>query len=540
MPTKKRWRASAWPGLTMILILTLALGACSGSNSAEPPPQSQTSDPGSSAGSSSAPESSAGSQGTEGAPATAQGQVIVVAPANREKPGNRKTIDLVAELSGVKVEPVYAAEPIDTFNLMLASGEAVDGVKVNLNQMNSLIARNSIMPLDDLIEQYGSANLQAKLNEITPGIYDWVKGPDGKTYGIPSASNAVRHMVNIRSDWLAALNLQAPTTIAEFESAMLAFKENAAKLRGTDEELYPLFIHSTFTDMALLGSFLPEGSSWWKDETGIWLPPEMHPEYKEYLRTLQTWYAKKIVHPETFLTTSGFLNEFGPRNMIGANIGWGTAHIFADYAKTKQEIPELGFETLELAGKYALGYPLMNEPGSAFVISARSQNPEAMISFLDWSIANKANFTITRRGSPDLNFKTIDAAEENYTIELLQTAPEDEFGTALLNFIDLPLSRIEKINNDARLDAYISLAKREATLKTYPQLDQTLALNPNTLAAMGTFGNDITTAREEKFIRIVTGEDRVESWDSFIEQWKKIGMDQVIAEKNEIYKAKGQ
>src|SRR5690606_1768046 len=95
---------------------------------------------------------------------------------------------------------------------------------------------------------------------------------------------------------------------------------------GVTDKLYPLFIELTRVDQAMLGFFLKDGISWWKNEEGTYLPPEMDPDYLNYLRTLQTWYIDELIHPETFVMTADGsvekVREFIIQDLVGAIIGW--------------------------------------------------------------------------------------------------------------------------------------------------------------------------------------------------------------------------
>lgn len=462
------------------------------------------------------------------------GTIRFIRPAGQEKPGNEKVSEYIKERAGMKIEPIYGANPIETFNLMLASGEEVDGLKMPLNDVLLQASKKTLLPLDEYIDKFGP-NLKKRIGEE---LFNWVKGDDGKIYGIPSASEPHRYATQVRKDWLEALDLEVPSTIDDFTNVLEAFKENASQLRGDDTELYPLFISVENTDMALLGAFLPEGASWWKNDDGTYLPPEYHPEYTTYLQTLQDWYTAGLINPDSFLMNTSFLNEFGPRNMIGASISTASAPFFADFDKTKKEFPDMDFTVAELGGKYDLGVPKLFRPGGAFVLSAKSENPEGMIRFLNWSLENKKNLAVVRRGIPDVNYKVLD--EETYTIETLPVEPEDEYAAAFA-LVDLPLStkNIEILKGSPRLDLYMEYGRISPTLKSYVPLDEEILLNPQNMESMKKYATDLKTAKDEEFIRVVTGESSVDSWNDFLNTWKKIGMEEVIAEKNEIYKNQG-
>ncbi|MDF2668169.1 MAG: extracellular solute-binding protein [Paenibacillus sp.] len=516
--TRKGKKRKTGVAAFIVIMAMVMITACSGKSST---PQA-----------SSSPAASAAAKET--APAKKEyGPVIVVRAAAQQKPGNQKVIDYAKEKSGVEVKLVFGNQDMETFNLMQASGEKVDGVKAPLATVTDMIFKKSILPLDDYIEKFGP-NLK---KNISQDLWDWVKGADGKIYGIPSASELRRYAPMIRTDWLKTLDLKTPKTIKEYEEVLIAFRNNGAKLTGQQGKLYPLFIDYEQTDYALLGAFLPDGVSWWKSSDGTYLPPEMHPNYKKYLTTLQSWHKQELIHPETFVNRN--LNQFGVRNMIGSTATWFSNAFFADFSKTKATYPDMDFSAVVLSGEYDLGVPTLTQPSGAFVINAKAPNPEGMIRFLDWSISSKTEYSIVRRGLPGINYDIVD--KDKLIVKLKTPAnPEEEYATTALQYIDLPLnSTTTEVAQDPRTELYYKYGDISASLKSYPFLDNKLFLNESTLESRKKFGSDMDKAKKEKFIRVVMGEDSVDSWDSFIETWKKIGMNDMITEKNKFYKSKG-
>ncbi|MBO9608227.1 MAG: extracellular solute-binding protein [Paenibacillaceae bacterium] len=506
----------------LILVASLA-AACSGKQAASTSPSASPS------------ASAAAGSSASAKPAEKKdfGTVIVSRPAAQDKPGNKKVIDYAKEKSGVEVKLVFGNDQVETFNLMQASGEKVDGVKVSMVQLTDMIAKKSVLPLDELIDKYGP-NLK---KAISPQLWDWAKGADGKIYGVPSASELHRYSPMIRTDWLKKLNLKAPTTIKEYEDVLVAFKNNGAALTGQQTKLYPLFVDYEQTDFALLGAFLPDGVNWWKSSDGTYLPPEMHPNYKKYLATLQNWHKMELINPETFVNRN--LNQFGVRNMIGSTITWFSNAFFADFSKTLATYPDMTFDAIQLKGDVDLGVPALTQPSGAFVLNAKAPNPEGMIRFLDWSVSNKTDYSIVRRGLPGIGYDVVD--KEKLVVKLKTPEnPNDEYATTALQYIDLPLnSTTTEIAQDPRTELYYKYGDITGSIKDYPYLDNKLLLNESTLESRKKYGADIDKAKKEKYIRVVMGEDSVDSWDSFIDTWKKIGLNELIAEKNKFYKSKG-
>ena len=114
------------------------------------------------------------------------------------------------------------ADEEDKLNLILASGQEYDLIKVPSRQLlTKYIKNNAIQPLSDLINQYGD-NLQ---KYIRPETWDMVTS-NGEIYAIPEEAVAdVEWGIGVREDWVNALGMELPTTPDEFYELLKAFKE---------------------------------------------------------------------------------------------------------------------------------------------------------------------------------------------------------------------------------------------------------------------------------------------------------------------------
>ena len=58
---------------------------------------------------------------------------------------------------------------------------------------------------------------------------------------------------------------------------------------------------------------------------------------------------------------------------------------------------------------------------------------------------------------------------------------------------------------------------------------------PITTASQPKYWTSMETLRETTFMRIITGEAPIEEYDNFVEQWNKMGGEQITKEANEWY-----
>lgn len=439
-------------------------------------------------------------------------------------------IQMVAEhikgLSGVLVEPVYTDGQTDKFTLMIASNEDIDTASAGASRFLSYINNGSIMALDDLLEA-GGQNIKARMSDR---VWEYTK-KDGKIYALPTVGIEVGDTVQIRKDWLEEQGLSVPTTVEEFENTLIVFRD----AYGTN----PLFMDTGF-NAVISGWYLPEGNSWWQDEQGVYLPPEMHPDFAEMLAHMHQWYKDGLIHQETF--SGGNLQQLIEADKIGANIGWYSS-TFPGTLNLRAQVPDAEFAYLQpLAGKYDNGYSWLEAANGYRVINVNSKNPEGVIAFYDWLCADIANMTIGRQGIEGVHFEYTD--RDNHIIRGITGGDLNSTRYVPGTFGNLDIhgwfERSDTTDNP-RLQWYYDhwdFVAEGKVSKTYVPLDYQYAITNALLTETSDLIGDTNTALAEAKIAFITGARSLSEWDAFIEEWKQMGMSKVIEEKNTIYQQK--
>jgi putative aldouronate transport system substrate-binding protein len=143
-----------------------------------------------------------------------------------------------------QVVPFDSAQ--DKLNIVLASGEYPD-IIMNFNQANSLTptqqqlygAQGVFIALNALIDKYG-VNTQ-KVFRVYPDAKDAVTATDGKIYSLPYVDDCYHCSMDkklwFNRKWLDKLGLKMPTTTAEFEQVLKAFKTRDPNGDGKADEI---------------------------------------------------------------------------------------------------------------------------------------------------------------------------------------------------------------------------------------------------------------------------------------------------------------
>ena len=144
-------------------------------------------------------------------------------------PNNDATSKAIEEKTGYHVEYNMLPAENATENLLMriASGESYDILRISEDQYQELLSRNALLPLDDLLAQYGS-NLTTK---IFDSVYSLTR-QDGVTYGIPMMAERASIFTGLvmRQDILDEIDMAVPTTPDELKAVLMAVKEKHPEL----------------------------------------------------------------------------------------------------------------------------------------------------------------------------------------------------------------------------------------------------------------------------------------------------------------------
>ncbi|MCL2030175.1 MAG: sugar ABC transporter substrate-binding protein, partial [Oscillospiraceae bacterium] len=140
-------------------------------------------------------------------------------------------------------------------------------------------------------------------------------------------ANNARINTFVREDWLKALSLPEPTTKQEFEDMLVAFRDNADLLLGSEANRMIPFSMSDdvgWQTNNLLISFAPDGISQrdryvygYDDRQLLW------PGNKEGVRLLNKWYNMDLIYPEFALVTGSdsTVTDLVNAGYVGAYLG---------------------------------------------------------------------------------------------------------------------------------------------------------------------------------------------------------------------------
>ncbi len=190
---------------------------------------------------------------------------------------------------------------VEALNNLLAANDAPDVcVTYSYPTVLTYAGMGGVLDMAPYLDKYKKQlpNLWQLLGD--QNIY-WDKDPEtGTVYAVEALLfQNNRTSVFVREDWLKKLGLKEPTNLAEFESTLRAFRDNAKLLLGDDAgKMIPfsLGVDVGWRADILTTSFVPDSITdkemWvrgFDDRRLLW------PNYKEGIRVLNKWYGEGLV-----------------------------------------------------------------------------------------------------------------------------------------------------------------------------------------------------------------------------------------------------
>lgn len=171
---------------------------------------------------------------------------------------------------------------------VIASG-MYDVVFMNLNDLLALYPQHLLVALDRVS---ALSPILSNKEIITPADWSAIRAPDGKLYGIWTTTAGGRLPI-IREDWMRALHLQNPTTLAGFTQVFQQFKQHY--------NAYGLDLSGIYDIQPFMSAAgLPDG---YQQVHGTWTLPYATPAAVPVISWLHDLYTKGLLDPN-FVTDS--------------------------------------------------------------------------------------------------------------------------------------------------------------------------------------------------------------------------------------------
>ncbi|MFS0868554.1 extracellular solute-binding protein [Paenibacillus xylanilyticus] len=185
----------------------------------------------------------------------------------------------------------------------LAAGRIPDIVRVNPYQLRQLSNAGLIQDLSEVYQTYASPFTKSILEAEGSGPFD-AATIDGKLMAIPETASSIEsaQYLWIRTDWLEHLQLDRPETMEDVLEISKAFTERDPDGNG-QRDTYGLALTNHLWDpvmgaVGLMAGYGAYPNIWIKDEDGRLVFGGIQPEVRKALQVLQTMYLEGQLDPD--------------------------------------------------------------------------------------------------------------------------------------------------------------------------------------------------------------------------------------------------
>lgn len=326
-------------------------------------------------------------------------------PANTESDPNKRTIfKRLQEKTNVEIDwtAIQADQWSDKISLEMANTknmtDFIFSAGFSDNDLLKYAKQGVIIPLEEYIDAY-MPNLQAVFEKY-PEYRTMCTDTDGHIWALPwieqlgnekTAIQTIGNMSFINKKWLDFLNLKVPTTVDEFEQALIAFRDHASEIQaefGIDGSIIPMscIVNDGDQDPSLIINGFGEGYGDADKTRHIAVTNDKEvicsatqDGYKEGIEWLHKLYEEGLIDTESFTQEWSTYVAKGKSGRYGVCFSWDVANI--DNLEDWVPLPALTADTRNITpqnGSFTSGF----DRGRC-VVTAVAENPALVCAWLD-------------------------------------------------------------------------------------------------------------------------------------------------------------
>lgn len=426
--------------------------------------------------------------------------------------------------------------------LAISSDNLPDAMVVNEKQLREMVKAGQLEDLSQVYEQYGSPALKKMYDEVNGKALESATF-DGKLMALPNLNvdeDPIK-LLWIRQDWLDKLGLKPPQTAEELGAVAKAFIDKNPGGKGTfgllgDE-------HNAFGP--IYSAFQAYPTMWLKGQDGKAVYGSTTPEMKQALAKLREWYEQGVLDKEYAIRKDAMELVNGGRAgiMIGSwYLAWG---LYDSYKNDPNAVWKAYALPLDGNGQFnGVQGPVSSQ---YFVVKKGYAHPEALVKYL--------NLYSNVEYDAEATAKLINGVSAAY-FPLRATFVEPHIVTKRVSDVKKALDgqiKPEELRVDEK-DIYEKILANQKNPGQDPgnwmyataYLVGGGALESPMNKVSGVFYGQtksmamkwpaLLKMEEETFTKIIMGKAPLDSFDSFVAEWKKSGGDEITQEVEEVIK----
>lgn len=405
----------------------------------------------------------------------------------------------------------------------------------------------------DVLEQY-APNIVQRIRDYDSRYLEYGK-INGGLYGIPviNQTNIYRTPVVYREDWLTRLGLDVPKTLDEFETVMYAFAKGDPDGNG-NQDTYGLSKEGLNVVFGAFGQSVFTEQLYFNEKNNQLVIGALEPEMKKALAYMQKWYQDGIIDPE-FITgenkggykhlSHAFINGKVGMTSMGNYYHWTQEGDYSVLNENGEETPVgASFNVNELlqknsAAEVVFGFPVIGPDGHSgskgnnllmnfIAIGAEAANEpgklEKVLQILDYVSANPDPVEQIKMeyGLPGKHWDW--SAESSRTFHFLPPYNSMENYTNMIG------------SNIGMTVPGMPSGKREQWAASVGLMGNGIYNRLEVATpALIQYSSELIRMRDRAYISIITGDQPVEYFNTFVEEFMDAGGQQVLLEANAWY-----
>ncbi len=451
--------------------------------------------------------------------------------------GESKLYQQLEKETGTKVEfthPSGEGSQIDEqFNLMLASKKLPDVIERNWLTVSrgpdDAIKSGTILRLNELIDQY-APNLKAYLEEH-PEIKKMISTDEGNIYSFPFIRGDEKLMVFygpiIRKDWLDKAGLEVPTTIDEWETMLLKFKD----MNGGQAPFFQT-LSDTGIGNAFIGAYgIP--LEFYNDNGTVKYGSEQ-PAYKEYLTLMNRWYKEGILDPDFAAMDTQLRDSKITTDKTLAFVSY-TGSGIGKYMGLKKDDPSFElisapYPTLNKGEDAVWGQRDFPYTGIGAAITSAAKNPEQIVRWLDYAYGPEGH-NLFNFGVEGDSF-TMQNGEPTYTDVIMNNPDGLPITQAMSQYIRASYNG-PFVQDRGYIEQYLALDSQKEALVNWEKAGTDMKMPLVTLTSdegrkVASIMTDLKVYREEMMLKFIMGSESLDKFDDYVKTLKSMGIDEVV------------
>lgn len=444
--------------------------------------------------------------------------------------------------TGIKVEYIHPSltNHLEKFNLMIAGGDLPDIIQYYWSTYpggpQAAIDEGVILPLNSIMNSYATNFKQ--LMEKHPDVAREAKTDEGNffAFGVVAADRKLNTSAGpiIRLDWLEELGLEKPETIDEWYTVLKAFKEKKNASAPLSMGMNGIY-NDTF-----IGAYGISYDFYQIDGKVKYGPAQK--EYKEFLTTMKKWYDEGLYDQNFSTNDAAAINA----NMLNGNAGatWNALGGGIGVLTNAATDPKAVYGGAPYPTHKKGEPPKFGQAGSPFnpltAITTKCKDVELAAKFLDYGYTD-AGKTLFNFGIEGTSYEMVDG-KPKYT-ELITKNPNGLSMSQALTLYSHGGQNGSFEQDLGYLEQYAGLPQQQEAWNLWLDTDVFNYRVPSVNVAeedateYATILTDITTYRDEMYIKFVTGTESLDNFDKYLANLEKIGLKRLTEIKQKAYEA---